>query len=192
MRYGLPREQMYAWPDEAKELLEKLWKLGFSAADVAAQLPTDSRGNRPTRNSVIGMVHRSGLSGRAKTRPEGAEKADAGKTTRIRAAAAERPAQAPRAVPPSVPSVPRIPKEAPRPLKLSILDLTNESCRYIYGETSFGGEHYYCGVPGADMIGRRPYCPFHENQCWTSAAKARAAKATSTPKPRESQPGLVA
>ncbi|KND49339.1 MAG: GcrA cell cycle regulator [Parcubacteria bacterium C7867-008] len=47
------------WTDERVELLKKLWQDGLSASQIAKQL------GGVTRNSVIGKVHRLGLSGRA-------------------------------------------------------------------------------------------------------------------------------
>src|SRR5450755_157735 len=49
------------WTDERVELLKKLWADGLSASRIAAELGGVSR------NSVIGKVHRLGLSGRGKT-----------------------------------------------------------------------------------------------------------------------------
>src|SRR5271167_4424071 len=49
------------WTDERVELLKKLWADGLSASQIATEL------GGITRNSVIGKVHRLGLSGRART-----------------------------------------------------------------------------------------------------------------------------
>ena len=49
------------WTDDRVELLKKLWSDGLSASQIAAELGGISR------NSVIGKVHRLGLSGRAKS-----------------------------------------------------------------------------------------------------------------------------
>ena len=46
-----------SWTDERVELLKKLWSQGLSASQIAAEL-----GGGVTRNSVIGKVHRLGLS----------------------------------------------------------------------------------------------------------------------------------
>ena len=45
------------WTDDRVELLKKLWNDGLSASQIAAELGGISR------NSVIGKVHRLGLSG---------------------------------------------------------------------------------------------------------------------------------
>ena len=49
------------WTDERVENLKKLWSDGLSASQIAAEL------GGITRNAVIGKVHRLGLSGRAKS-----------------------------------------------------------------------------------------------------------------------------
>jgi GcrA cell cycle regulator len=49
------------WTDDRVELLKKLWGDGLSASQIAGELGGISR------NSVIGKVHRLGLSGRAKS-----------------------------------------------------------------------------------------------------------------------------
>ena len=50
-----------SWTDERVELLKKLWTEGRSASQIANELGS------VTRNAVIGKVHRLGLSGRAKS-----------------------------------------------------------------------------------------------------------------------------
>lgn len=51
---------MTSWTDERVDTVRKLWKVGLSASQIAAEL------GGVTRNAVIGKVHRLGLSGRAK------------------------------------------------------------------------------------------------------------------------------
>src|SRR5258706_15971496 len=48
------------WTDDRVELLKKLWSDGCSASQIAAEL------GYITRNSVIGKIHRLGLSGRGR------------------------------------------------------------------------------------------------------------------------------
>ena len=48
-----------AWTEERIKLLEKLWKEGLTASQIAAQL-----GDGVTRNAVIGKAHRLGLASR--------------------------------------------------------------------------------------------------------------------------------
>jgi GcrA cell cycle regulator len=53
------------WTDERRELAKALWTEGRSAAEIAKRL-----GGGLSRNAVIGVIHRAGLSGRgAPSRP---------------------------------------------------------------------------------------------------------------------------
>lgn len=56
-----PRGPDFNWTDERVEFLKKLWAEGISASGIASRLIG------PTRNAVIGKIHRLGLSGRATT-----------------------------------------------------------------------------------------------------------------------------
>lgn len=49
------------WKPERVELLKKLWAEGISAGKIAKELHARFRSFRPTRNAVIGKVHREGL-----------------------------------------------------------------------------------------------------------------------------------
>lgn len=71
------------WTERRVDLLKKLWADGLSASQIAKQLGGVSR------NSVIGKVHRLGLSGRAEaSRPTRLAKPVAAKPARPRPAAA--------------------------------------------------------------------------------------------------------
>lgn len=61
------------WTDDRVEHCKKLWEAGLSCSQIAGEL-----GGGLTRNAVIGKVHRSGWSGRAKIPPPG------GKQKRVR------------------------------------------------------------------------------------------------------------
>src|SRR5260370_4933182 len=60
-RTGAKDGRAMNWTDDRVEVLKKLWGDGLSASQLAAELGCLSR------NSVIGKVHRLGLSGRAKS-----------------------------------------------------------------------------------------------------------------------------
>lgn len=141
------------WTDERVELLKKLWAEGLSASQIAAEL------GGITRNAVIGKVHRLSLSGRAK------------------------PAGGPRPRRPRAPRAPRAPRPAtigntalkleraplprrlpvledvvvPIPLKKSILELNEHTCRWPLGdptEEAFS----FCGHEPRES---GPYCEYH-------------------------------
>jgi GcrA cell cycle regulator len=152
------------WNDERIELLKKLWADGLSASQIAGQL------GGVTRNAVIGKVHRLGLSGRAKTpssvvprvsKPRKEKVVRMRRTTRGFANAAVAEAfDDPAAM--VVPLGPRI----------SILELTDATCRWPIGEP--GKEGFgYCGV---HHKGELPYCPYHARAAYESVADRRQQK----------------
>jgi GcrA cell cycle regulator len=83
------------WTDERVELLKKLWIDGMSVSRIAVELDGISR------NSVIGKVHRLGLSGRrraaAAPRKRPALGRPAGGLRRQRAPVAPKPKKPPKA-----------------------------------------------------------------------------------------------
>ncbi|ADU12018.1 GcrA family cell cycle regulator [Asticcacaulis excentricus] len=58
MKAGEPRA---GWSDERRERAAALWKEGYSAREIAGMIK--GPGFTPSRNSVIGIMHRAGLSG---------------------------------------------------------------------------------------------------------------------------------
>lgn len=121
------------WNDERVELLKTLWGAGKTAAEIASQL-----GGGITRNAVIGKAHRLGLSGRVTTvAPKKIEKSH-----HVPAAAA------------ALISEPVYERSA---TAISMLELTESTCRWPLGDPKKSGFHF-CGarpVPGI------PYCGSH-------------------------------
>ena len=156
------------WSDERVEQLRKLWEAGLSASQIAAEL-----GN-VTRNAVIGKVHRLGLSGRAKSP----------------ASAAPRPRKARahshmlRVSRPSIrgntalahayeleqePEPQHIDNIIPMGQRRTILDLTEETCRWPIGDPG-SAEFFFCG--GQTITGL-PYCGYHSRVAYQPAADRR-------------------
>lgn len=52
----------FVWDDQAVALLRRLWSENLSATEIVAQLSVGLTPGRVTRNSVLGKVHRLGLS----------------------------------------------------------------------------------------------------------------------------------
>lgn len=148
-RYG------FNWDTAAIERLKILWKDGYSASEVGAFLGV-------SRNSVIGKLHRLGLTGmrRRRTRPEGS------KAPRMRA---PKPVRRPQ---PQIPQM-RTDKRPPGPLApftLSLLELGPRHCKWPRGErvpyrfcgqlraenSSYCSEHQQLGSNGARPL---PYAP---------------------------------
>lgn len=143
-----------SWTDDRVDTLRKLWTEGLSASQIAAEL------GGVTRNAVIGKVHRLGLSGRAKgTNNSGggrAKKAAAQgtftKASRKAAGAGPKKATATTVRPAPVVDVPE-----PKPMMLTLLQVTEHTCKYPIGdpqEESFG----FCGAKSRDGS---PYCEYH-------------------------------
>jgi GcrA cell cycle regulator len=154
------------WTDERVELLKKLWAEGLSASQIAREL------GGVTRNAVIGKVHRLQLSGRAKPA------SSAPRVRRPRAARPARPAAAP-AVHGNL-ALKTAPLPAPRrlvsmdvvvpiPLKASILNLTDKTCRWPIGDP---GEEDFCFCGHAPREGA-PYCEYHANVAYQQPVDRR-------------------
>lgn len=165
----------FDWTDERVELLIKLWADGFSASQIAAELGT-------TRSSVIGKVHRLGLSGRHRsTAPR--------KESDVRIRRKQHRAKAP---PPATTTITRMisngrgyvmheSKQAAEAIDLpnedipiqqrrTLLELTNETCRWPIGD---GANLFFCGAPDADLESHRPYCRAHHLLAYSGIPTAR-------------------
>lgn len=138
------------WTEELKERAKELWQSGLSARAVAAEL-----GNGLTRNAVIGVLARMGASHR-----------DAGFQ---RSPNGQRKPQAPRIRRPRKPvnfggvwgtypnkeAEPFVPRHDDIiPLNLSVLELTDRTCKWPYGDSPFA----FCGHPVKEG---KPYCGGH-------------------------------
>lgn len=205
-----------SWTEERKTEAERLWRDGWSADAIAAQLGAVSR------NAVIGLLHRKKLARRsialAAAQPRAttawSAMSQAEKLALIRESLAEGlsakaiaamvgvppqtvtsygnkhglrfvPAQLAEerrhigssalviklaAQPDSRPPLARpAPPPAPLPsLKVALLDLKAEDCRYIDGDPR--AEHSYCGHP------RQPgssYCAWHHRVCYSAVSEHR-------------------
>lgn len=155
------------WTDERVELLKKLWSDGLSASEIAAELGGISR------NSVIGKVHRLGLSGRAKS-PSGAlprqrkprVHGHAVRTARggVRGNTALAAAHAyDTDLEPEQQTVENI---VPIGQRCSILDLNDSKCRWPIGDPSLP-DFFFCG--GRTIEGL-PYCGCHSRIAYQPAS----------------------
>lgn len=66
----------------------------------------------------------------------------------------------------AVTAIATVPAES---FRCTLLDLTNESCRWPIGDP-WKPEFRFCGAPGADFPAGRPYCPCHQRMAWARAA----------------------
>ncbi len=156
-----PGNVKLTWPPERVELLKKLWTDGLTASQVAARL-----GDGITRNAVIGKVHRLGLSGRQSVTRSSAPRPrrprqpshPGRQPTSPATAAALKPEFRPQPRPEPEPAPIRL-VDIPKSERISILMLTDKTCRWPLGDP--GGEDFcFCGhAPKAGM----PYCDYHSS-----------------------------
>lgn len=152
------------WTDERVELLKKLWADGLSASQIASQL------GGVTRNAVIGKVHRLNLSGRAKpaatqARPRKTRQPTAAPPVHRATSAARpmvqgntalkmQPSAAPRRAQVQVPIEDLV---VPISLKVSLLALNDQMCKWPIGDPGADGFHF-CGHRSFNGL---PYCEYH-------------------------------
>ncbi len=149
------------WTEERVALLQKLWGQGYSASQIASQLPG------VTRNAVIGKIHRLGK------RPEGA--AARPRPARAAAHAGRRPvaSEARRATPQ--------PQDwTARPFRRSTLleepglatstTLEAHMCRWPIGDPDEAG-FSFCG---RSAEGGRPYCQGHSRLAYKNSTGSEA------------------
>lgn len=135
------------WSDERQNRLATLVKAGKSFSLIANELGV-------TRSAAIGKAHRMKLPSRTPIeclpRPRSAVRQ---KRARVRAAIVKKEKVKPVIVP-------------DRNYRCSIIELTNETCRYPLWPTSAPeSERFYCGVPQADISSGVPYCEQHSMMC---------------------------
>jgi GcrA cell cycle regulator len=149
-----------SWTEERVELLKRLWADGLSASQIATQL------GGVTRNAVIGKVHRLNLSGRAKPATSSP------RPRKARAAQPHRHAAGARAFVSGNTALkihaPPVPRRAPAPvpiedlvvpisLKVSLLALNDQMCKWPIGDPGSEGFHF-CGHRNFNGL---PYCEYH-------------------------------
>ena len=147
MTWGKPKR---TWTAECEKLLKTRWAEGKSATRIAAEIGGISR------NSVIGKVHRLGLSGRRKTpapsiRKPGHPRPPPPKPNRTDVT--------PFKGPPKLPDLPLPVVElvAPSESRCTLLDLTNSKCKWPIG-TVGDPDFHFCGGKSIEGL---PYCGPH-------------------------------
>jgi GcrA cell cycle regulator len=154
------------WTDDRVELLKRLWSDGLSASQIAAELGGISR------NSVIGKVHRLGLSGRAKSPstsvPRQRKPRSHGHMMRIaRPGIRGNTALAPvHAYDTDLEPEPEmIENIIPIGQRRTLLELTEETCRWPIGDPG-AADFFFCGGQ-APTAG--PYCAYHSRVAYQPA-----------------------
>lgn len=155
-----------SWTDERVATLTKLWADGLSASQIAGEL------GGVTRNAVIGKVHRLGLSGRARTTNSSVKRAKrpARASGYGRQGRTISRANGSRGSGASIPSRPAIEDMvAPDPKKISVVELTEKSCKWPYGDP-VTDDFYFCGHDSKDDC---PYCEYHSRLAYQPAVDRR-------------------
>src|SRR5258708_21964674 len=131
------------WTDERVETLKKLWAEGLSASQIAAAL------GGVTRNAVIGKVHRLGLSGRVKSPSSGAPRARKPRAyahmLRVTRPSIRGNTALAHAYEPDIEPEPEfIDNVIPLGQRRSLLELTEETCRWPIGDPG-QPDFFFCG-----------------------------------------------
>jgi GcrA cell cycle regulator len=158
------------WTDERVELLKKLWLDGLSASQIAKQL------GGVTRNAVIGKVHRLGLSGRGQPtssiKRQRRTHSTGVRRTRTMTVGNLALKQNVEALPDAV-SQPRRNVVVPIPLKLSIFQLSEATCKWPIGDPG-REDFYFCGH---DSLENQPYCEYHAGVAYQAPEPRRRRQA---------------
>lgn len=156
-----------AWTEQMVEELRKMWKEGLTTGEIGKRLNV-------SKNSIVGKVHRLGLSGR----PSPIKKKD---ETEVKAAAPAKPAK-PAAEPAPVPAKKKPDPElktvsTPAPktgsfaksgsCNVSLTELDNHTCRWPVGDPKDDNFHF-CGKKV--RIGQT-YCEEHSAQAYVKPGK---------------------
>lgn len=154
------------WTEENTKLCVKLWNEGLSASQVAQRI------SGATRNSVIGKIHRLGLSNQREAPRLVVRKPRKAKRKPLNVYRHER-------LDPSKLRIPRyqmvvhdLPPEPPKPdVLLSLVEITDREeaegvklCRFIYGDPREAGSGY-CGCEAAPGSS---YCAGHHALMFTA------------------------
>lgn len=150
------------WTDERIKLLKQFWGQK-SAAEIAKIL-----GNGLSRNAVIGKAHRLNLS--AGKKPANTSISTIRERARS-AAKKEQRARLPRLPRASRPAV-ELPPEPVR-LNLSLLQLTEKTCRFPHGDPKEAESFSFCGAPNLPGL---PYCAYHSALAYQITAKREIAE----------------
>jgi GcrA cell cycle regulator len=158
------------WTDDRVELLKRLWGDGLSASQIATELGGISR------NSVIGKVHRLGLSGRAKSQPASAPRQRKARAhgTRMRIGLAgvrgNTALAALHCYEQELEPEPELAENIiPIGQRCTILDLTDSKCHWPIGDPG-SSDFFFCGGKAIEGL---PYCGYHSRVAYQPVADRR-------------------
>lgn len=145
------------WNDDRVTQLKSLHEAGYSCSQMAAEL------GGTTRNAVIGKLHRMGI-----CIPKGPKQPKPEREVRVSAGVAVQKINRG----PKIKAAPFVCQEAADviPLHLSIEDLTDETCKYPFGD----GQITFCGHP----VRSAPYCDAHRKVAYVAPQRRYTNKPT--------------
>lgn len=145
-----------SWPDEHIERLKALHADGLTGSEIAVELNKEF-GTTYSRNAIIGKCHRIG-DRMASTAPRPGRARRRNKIFDVAG-----PSTCAQEVAPTA-----LPKARPK-RACSLMDLTNDACRWPVGEPG-AEDFYFCGGPA---VGPLPYCAFHARMAYQPATERR-------------------
>lgn len=148
------------WSEPRVALLRKHWSEGFSASQIAKLL------SGTTRNAVIGKVHRMGLPRRA----EPNRKLHSMPPKRRQRAEPSPPRLLPAKALPLASDLKRVAALSPIEPALTVLGLTNFTCRYPIGDPT-DADFSFCGRTCNNI--ENPYCVQHQKLAYVPAQKKK-------------------
>jgi GcrA cell cycle regulator len=154
-----------AWTDERVAILKELWTGGATAQSIADRLGGISR------SAVMGKIFRLRLDAEtAVLAAAGQSQAGSDDLAQPQSAGRRRRGDKPAAASKVSP-----PKRRRRRRGKSLLELTNESCRWPQGRPSTPA-FFFCGAPGADLERGMPYCERHARRAYRNCESAGEAE----------------
>jgi GcrA cell cycle regulator len=152
------------WTDDIISMVKDLWKT-MSAAEIAAQINAQ-HGLSLTRNSIVGKLHRLGLTiqHKAECHPStpGIKRERKKRVHRSILKVIDGGNAGLRLVKRTASTIEPLRCVEVVPLNLSIAELERGQCRYPYGD----GPFVFCGHPVHEGSS---YCPSHDALCWVPA-----------------------
>lgn len=176
------------WDDGRIERLKGYWKEGQSATQIAQLMATATW--KPSRNAIIGKLHRMGLSeeGRGVPRAKGvangrshgrggAAISNALKNAKLKAVPKPAPAPKPKPRDEDDDGPPMVDEGPLRPELLTatvvgLINLADHACKWPIGD-AHGDELGFCGRQRADGA---PYCRAHRKIAWTGVPAQKPAR----------------
>lgn len=159
------------WTDERTQKLAKLWRDGFSAAEIATKM-----GGGLSRNAIIGRAYRLGLS-RSGDVPMVTKPRSARKPRKARSEPRTKPTPRTEPIVPATVQRPKLTTDQSASVARAVLTLAAGQCRFPLGHLQ-DADFHFCGSPQREGAS---YCEAHMRLTHlpretTAAADRRAEK----------------